>query len=87
MLAVVLAATLTLLPATLGRLGGRVNAAALPGARATVSGDGSSPRFTSWSTRLWKHSVRYGLAALIVLVALAAPVAGLRTATPSITPR
>ncbi|MFG2731873.1 MMPL family transporter [Streptomyces canus] len=83
--AFVLAATLTLLPAVLGRLGARVNAASLPFARAAASGDGSSPRFTAWGERLWRHPVRYGLPALLVLVALAAPVIGLRTAMPSIT--
>ncbi|MCX3062068.1 MMPL family transporter [Streptomyces beihaiensis] len=87
MLAVVfvLAATLTLLPAVLGRLGARVNAASLPFARATATGEGPSPRFTAWGERLWRHPVRHGLPALLVLVALAAPVLGLRTAMPSIT--
>ncbi|MET9761736.1 MMPL family transporter [Streptomyces sp. NPDC006372] len=87
MLAVVfvLAATLTLLPAVLGRLGSRVNAASLPIARAAATGDGSSPRFTAWGERLWRHPLRYGLPALLILVALAAPVIGLRTAMPSIT--
>lgn len=85
MLAVVfvLGATLTLLPAVLGRLGKRVNAASLPIAR--PGGDGSSPRFTAWGERLWRHPFRYGVPALLVLVALAAPVIGLRTAMPSIT--
>ncbi|MGQ4389367.1 MMPL family transporter [Streptomyces sp. SAS_270] len=83
--AFVLAATLTLLPAVLGRLGGRVNAASLPIARAAATRDGSSPRFTAWGERLWRHPLRYGLPALLVLVALAAPVIGLRTAMPSIT--
>ncbi|PWI19345.1 multidrug RND transporter [Streptomyces sp. Act143] len=87
MLAVVfvLAATLTLLPAVLGRLGTRIDAAALPFARATPTDDGSSPRFTAWGERLWRHPYRYGVPALLVLVALAAPVIGLRTAMPSIT--
>lgn len=87
MLAVVfvLAATLTLLPAVLGRLGTRVNAASLPLARPASDGDGSSPRFTAWGERLWRHPFRYGVPALLVLVALAAPVIGLRTAMPSIT--
>ncbi|MET9843863.1 MMPL family transporter [Streptomyces ossamyceticus] len=87
MLAVVfvLAATLTLLPAVLGRLGTRINAASLPLARPASDGDGSSPRFTAWGERLWRHPFRYGVPALLVLVALAAPVIGLRTAMPSIT--
>jgi RND superfamily putative drug exporter len=86
----VLGATLTLLPAVLGKLGHRINAASLPWARKSAgsAGDGAepgvSPRFTAWGERLWRHPVRYGLPALIVLVALAAPVIGLRTAMPSI---
>ncbi|WP_416970783.1 MMPL family transporter [Streptomyces sp. 4F14] len=87
MLAVVfvLAATLTLLPAVIGRLGTRVDAAALPFAKPATAGDGSSPRFTAWGERLWRHPFRYGVPALLVLAALAAPVVGLRTAMPSIT--
>ncbi|MFD8705438.1 MMPL family transporter [Kitasatospora sp. NPDC059648] len=78
----VLAATLTLLPAVLGKLGHRVDALALPWVK---SGEHRSPRFAAWGERLWKHPVRYGALALAALIALAAPVIGLRTAMPSIT--
>ncbi|WP_084717968.1 MMPL family transporter [Streptacidiphilus carbonis] len=78
----VLAATLTLLPAVLGKLGHRVDALALPRFR---SGGHRSARFAAWGERLWKHPLRYGAVALAVLLALAAPVIGLRTAMPSIT--
>ncbi|GAA1222147.1 hypothetical protein GCM10009665_10440 [Kitasatospora nipponensis] len=78
----VLAATLTLLPAVLGRLGHRVDALALPWVR---TGEQRSPRFAAWGERLWKHPLRYGALALVALLALAAPVIGLRTAMPSIT--
>ncbi|MFE0462367.1 MMPL family transporter [Kitasatospora sp. NPDC058965] len=78
----VLAATLTLLPAVLGKLGHRVDALALPWAK---TGEHRSPRFAAWGERLWKHPLRYGALALAALVALAAPVVGLRTAMPSIT--
>ncbi|MFB8237064.1 MMPL family transporter [Kitasatospora purpeofusca] len=78
----VLAATLTLLPAVLGRLGHRVDALALPRLKA---GPHRSARFAAWGERLWRHPLRYGAGALVVLVALAAPVLGLRTAMPSIT--
>ncbi|AUG76320.1 hypothetical protein CFP65_1422 [Kitasatospora sp. MMS16-BH015] len=104
----VLAATLTLLPAVLGRLGHRIDALALPSARRNpaaagrsaaaggsaadgpAAADGSadtagSPRFAAWGERLWRHPVRYGAAALVALLALTAPVLGLRTAMPSIT--
>jgi RND superfamily putative drug exporter len=77
----VLAATLTLLPAVLGRLGDRVDAMALPGVH---SGEHRSARFAAWAERLWAKPVRYGVAALVVLLALAAPVLGLRTGMPSI---
>lgn len=87
MLAVVfvLAATLTLLPAVLGRLGGKVNAGALPWRRSHPEQGGASGKFTAWGERLWRHPLRYGVPALLVLIALAAPVVGLRTAMPSIT--
>ncbi|MCF2530324.1 MMPL family transporter [Yinghuangia soli] len=95
MLAVVfvLAATLTLLPAILAKLGSKVDAGALPWSKSrgkeagsTVdAGASGSPRFAAWADRLWRHPVRYGLPALLVLLALAAPLAGLRTAMPSIT--
>ncbi|MFC4056126.1 MMPL family transporter [Actinomadura syzygii] len=79
--AFVLAATLTLLPAVLGRIGHRVDSLALPWVRA---GEHRSPRFAAWGRRLWRRPVLFGGAALIVLLALAAPVLGLRTAMPSI---
>ena len=87
--AFVLAATLTLLPAILGKLGPKVDNGRLPWARKATDieageADGSG-RFASWGERLWKHPLRYGLPALAVLLALAAPLIGLRTSMPSIT--
>jgi RND superfamily putative drug exporter len=79
--AFVLAATLTLLPAVLAKLGHRVDALSLPWVKA---GEHRSPRFAAWGERLWRRPVAYGAAALVVLLALAAPVIGLRTAMPSI---
>ncbi|MFF7251049.1 MMPL family transporter [Embleya sp. NPDC008237] len=83
--AFVLAATLTLLPAVLGRLGGKVNAAALPWTRRGTQAPGASKTFAAWGERLWRHPFRYGVPALLLLLALAAPIVGLRTAMPSIT--
>ncbi|MFC9327553.1 MMPL family transporter [Kitasatospora sp. NPDC057015] len=83
--AFVLAATLTLLPAVLGRLGHRVNAGALPRSRRAAGRAEGSARFAAWGERLWAHPLRYGVPALLLLLALAAPVIGLRTAMPSIT--
>ncbi|HEY7890748.1 MAG TPA: MMPL family transporter [Solirubrobacteraceae bacterium] len=77
----VLAATLTLLPAVLAKLGPRVDDASLPWAH---SGEHRSPLFAAWGERLWRHPLRYGLLAVTVLVGLALPVTQLRTSMPSI---
>jgi RND superfamily putative drug exporter len=77
----VLAATLTLLPAVLARLGRRVDKLALPWARA---GEHRSPRFAAWGERLWRRPARYGLPALALLLLLAFPVTQLKTSMPSI---
>jgi RND superfamily putative drug exporter len=83
MLAVVfvLAATLTLLPAVLGRIGPKVDRLSLPWAH---SGEHHSPRFERWGQRLWQRPVRYGVAAVVILVGLAIPVTQLKTSMPSI---
>jgi RND superfamily putative drug exporter len=83
MLAVVfvLAATLTLLPAVLARLGPKVDKLALPWAH---SGEHRSARFARWGERLWRQPVRWGMLALAILVGLALPVSQLRTSMPSI---
>ena len=77
----VLAATLTLLPAVLAKLGPRVDRLALPWAH---SGEHRSPRFARWGERLWRHPFAFGGLALVVLLALALPILGLRTGMPSI---
>ncbi len=83
MLAVVfvLAATLTLLPLVLFKLDHRINRLALPWVRA---GGHPSPRFAAWGERLWKRPLAYGIGSLLILLALAAPIVGLKTAMPSI---
>ena len=83
MLAVVfvLAATLTLLPAVLAKLGPRVDKLSLPWAH---SGEHRSARFAAWGERLWKRPLAYGAIALAILAALAFPVTQLKTAMPSI---
>jgi RND superfamily putative drug exporter len=77
----VLGATLTLLPLVLFKLDGRINKFALPWSR---SGEHRSPKFAAWGERLWKRPVAWGLAALVILLALAAPILGVKTAMPSI---
>jgi putative drug exporter of the RND superfamily len=83
MLAVVfvLAATLTLLPAVLAKLGPKVDNLAL---RWAHSGEHRSPRFAAWGERLWRRPLAYGALALALLLALAFPVTQLKTAMPSI---
>jgi RND superfamily putative drug exporter len=77
----VLAATLTLLPAVLAKLGPRVDKLALPWAH---SGEHRSPRFARWGELLWRRPLLFGGLALVVLVALAIPVLSLKTGMPSI---
>jgi RND superfamily putative drug exporter len=83
MLAVVfvLAASLTLLPAVLARLGSRVDSFSLPWVH---SGEHRSARSAAWAERLWRHPLRYGIPALAALVLLIVPVTQLDTAMPSI---
>ncbi len=77
----VLAATLTLLPAVLARLGPKVDRLALPWAH---SGEHRSRAFARWAGLLWRRPLLFGAAAVAVLVALALPILGLDTGMPSI---
>ncbi|HKN56589.1 MAG TPA: MMPL family transporter, partial [Amycolatopsis sp.] len=77
----VLAATLTLLPAVLAKLGSRIDRLALRGVQ---SRGHRSPRSTAWAEHLWRRPLRYGVAAFVLLVALALPVLSLNTGMPSI---
>ncbi len=77
----ILAATLTLLPAVLAKLGTRVDKLSLPWMH---SGEHRSPKFAAWAERLWRRPVAYGAVAVAVLVALSIPVFGLETGMPSI---
>ncbi len=83
----VLAATLTLLPALLGKLGTRIDSGSLRFGRTRSTGqrgrvDGLLHR---WGRTVWRHPFVAGLAGLVVLLLAAAPVIGLRTSMPSIT--
>ena len=77
----IMAATLTLLPAVLARLGTRVNKFGLPWAH---SGEHRSARFARWGERLWRRPGLHGTVAVGILVALAIPIFGLHTGMPSI---
>jgi RND superfamily putative drug exporter len=76
----VLAASLTLLPALLGRLGPRIDSFALPWAGAVQH---RSRAFARWGRLIWRRPVLLGSLAALSLVVLALPVLGLRTAMPT----
>ncbi|MCO5316525.1 MAG: MMPL family transporter [Solirubrobacterales bacterium] len=77
----VLAASLTLLPALLGRIGFGINRLSLPWVKA---GEHRSPAFARWGERLWEKPLRYGIPALLALLVLASPILKLDTGMPSI---
>ncbi|HWJ83268.1 MAG TPA: MMPL family transporter [Nocardioides sp.] len=77
----VLAATLTLLPVVLSKLDDKINKFALPWVH---TGEHRSPGFAKWGERLWGRPLVWGLGSVVVLLALAAPILGLKTAMPSI---
>jgi RND superfamily putative drug exporter len=83
--AAVLAATLTLLPAVLGRLGTRINAGRLIGRRSKEEASQFDDRMHAWGRLLWRHPLPAGLAALGLLLLASLPALGLRTYMPSIT--
>ncbi len=83
----VLAATLTLLPAVLGRLGTRINAGTIR-LRRKDRLEGEGPLDTllhAWGRFLWRLPIPAGAAALVLLLVAAAPIIGMRTNMPSIT--
>jgi RND superfamily putative drug exporter len=83
----VLAATLTLLPAVLGRLGTRINKGTIH-LRRTERPEGPGPldrTLHAWGRFLWRHPFPTGAAALAILLLAASPIIGMRTNMPSIT--
>jgi putative drug exporter of the RND superfamily len=79
--AFILAASLTLLPAVLAKLGPRVDKLSLPWVH---SGEHRSPKFAAWAECLWRRPLAYGAVAVAALVGLSIPVFGLQTGMPSI---
>ena len=78
----VLAATLTLLPAVLAKLGPRVDKLSL---KWVHSGEHRSARFAAWGEQLWRRPLRCTASiALAILIGLAIPVTQLKTSMPSI---
>ena len=83
----VLAATLTLLPAVLGKLGTNINKGKIRLRRGPrPEGEGPLDRLLhSWGKFIWRHPFPIGAAALVLLLLAAVPVIGMRTNMPSIT--
>jgi len=83
MLAVVfvLAASLTLLPAVLAKLGSRINRVSLPWSHPEVH---RSERLARWAAAAWRRPLVFGLAGMAAVVVLAWPVVNLDTGMPSI---
>lgn len=77
----VLAASLTLLPAVLAKLGPRIDKLALPWAH---TDEHRSPRLAAWGERLWRRPLLYGGLGLAILLIGALPILGLKTGMPSI---
>jgi putative drug exporter of the RND superfamily len=77
----VLAASLTLLPALLARLGPRIDRFALPWAGSVQH---RSEAFARWGRLIWRRPILIGGLAVAVLVPLAATGLGVRTAMPTV---
>jgi RND superfamily putative drug exporter len=77
MVAITMIAAVTLLPAILGLVGKKVNAAKIPFIKQRPANDPSSGS-ARWAARVVKHPLRYGIVATVVLGVLAAPVFSMR---------
>lgn len=77
----VLAASMTLLPAVLGKIGPKVNSVSLPWVH---SGEHRSSLFARWAELLWRRPLWFGIPALVALVLIALPIFSLDTGMPSI---
>ncbi len=78
---VVVAASMTLLPALLGLMGRRVDRLRIPGVRAS-NPDAGGARAAAWARAVQRRPLVAAVAATAVLLALTAPVTGLRLGFP-----
>ena len=81
--AVMVVAAVTLLPAMIGFAGHNIDRFGIPGMRRHAEGktrneDGQYHGWARWSHHVTRHPVAYFVAALVVLLALAAPALSLR---------
>ncbi len=82
---IMVAASITLLPAFLGLLGTRINRFGLPSPRRSHRAERRAARGTGWQrwgAHVTKHAVPYALGATAMLLALAAPVLALELGVP-----
>ncbi|WP_332664420.1 MMPL family transporter [Aeromicrobium sp.] len=77
MVAITMLAAITLLPAILGIVGKKVNAAKIPFIKQRPANDPSSGS-ARWAAKVVEHPVRYGVVATVILAVLAAPVFSMR---------
>ena len=77
MVAITMIAAVTLLPAILGIVGKKVNAAKIPFIKQRPANDPSSGS-ARWAAKVVEHPVRYGIVATVILGVLAAPVFSMR---------
>lgn len=77
MVAITMTAAVTLLPAILGIVGTKVNAAKIPFIKQRPANDPSSGS-ARWAAKVVAHPVRYGVIAALVLGVLATPVFSMR---------
>lgn len=78
----VLAATLTLLPTLLAKMGPKINAGKMPWVKKEESH--RSEKFAAWGGLLDRHPWPFALGSVAILLVLAFPILGLKVAMPSI---
>ncbi|MTD43746.1 MMPL family transporter [Conexibacter sp. W3-3-2] len=78
----VLAMVLTLLPVVLNRLGHGIDRFPLPWRKAGSAH--RSQRLAAWGAQLWAHPLRYGVPAVVLMLALTSPALGMKVGVPDL---